>query len=108
MINSALDLPKLNPLHIAYSYNKVVKHDFSKTSDGVNKPAIINFSLSISNMIQSNDYVINCKVEAINEWSSLANPTDVSEGDTFLWIGKTQQIIRHLKTNVSKLTIKNC
>ena len=45
-------------------------------------------------MIQSSDYVINCKVEAVNEWSSLANPSDISEAETFLWIGKTQHIIK--------------
>jgi hypothetical protein len=101
MITSARDLPKLNPLHVAYSYQKVVNNDFSKNADGSRKPALVNFSLCISNMIQSSEYVINCKVEAMNEWSSLSNPTDVSEGDTFLWIGKTQHIIRHLKTNVS-------
>ena len=51
-------------------------------------------------MIQSSDYLINCKVEALNEWTSLSNPTDVSEANSFLWIGKTQHIIKNLKTNV--------
>jgi hypothetical protein len=75
----------INPLHIAYAYEKETVHDFQ----GGQKPAIVNFSLSISNMIQSSDYVINCKVVALNEWSSLSNPSDVSEGNSFLWVGKT-------------------
>lgn len=51
-------------------------------------------------MIQSADYSVNCRVEGLNEWSNLGNPTDVSESNSFLWIGKTQHVIRHLKTNV--------
>lgn len=89
MVTSARELPKINPLHIAYSYEKEIRHDFSKDYSGNCQPAVITFSLSISNMIQSSDYVINCKIEALNEWTSLSNPTDVSESGTFLWIGKT-------------------
>ena len=89
------EFPKINPLHIAYSYQKTLSHDFS-----TGKPAFVTMTLSISNMIQSNDYLINCKVEALNEWSPLSNPTDVSESNSFLWIGKTQHIIKNLKTNV--------
>lgn len=59
-------------------------------------------------MIQSSDYVINCKVEALNEWSSLTTPHDVSEGDSFLWIGKTNHIIKHLKTNEIKRIELQC
>ena len=92
------DVPKINPLHIAYSYQKALSHDFSS-----NKPATVTFFLSISNMIQSNDFTVNCKVEAINEWTSLSNPADVSEGDGFLWIGKTQHIIDNIKTNVTTI-----
>jgi len=51
MIQSARDLPKLNPLHIAYSYEKNVTHDFGISSTGALKPAIVTFSLSISNLI---------------------------------------------------------
>jgi hypothetical protein len=40
-------------------------------------------------MIQSLDIDINCRVEAINDWSSASNPTDVSESNSFLWVGKT-------------------
>lgn len=89
------ELPKINPLHIAYSYQKTLTHDFSS-----NRPAIVTFCLSLSNMIQSSEYLINCKVEGLNEWTSLNNPTDVSESNSFLWIGKTQHIIKNLKTNV--------
>ena len=89
------DLQKINPLHLAYSYSKTLNHDFS-----TGKPGVVTFSLSISNMIQSSEYVINCKVEALNEWSTLSNPTDLSEADSFLWIGKTQHVIKDLKANV--------
>ncbi len=58
-------------------------------------------------MIQSHDYQFNCKVEAINEWTSLNNPTDVSEANSFLWIGKTQHIIKNLKPNVRKISHSN-
>lgn len=51
-------------------------------------------------MIQTNDFVINCKVEGLNEWCSLSNPTDVSESNGFLWTGKTQHVIKNLKSNV--------
>jgi hypothetical protein len=61
----------LNPLHIAYAYEKEVAHDFRTDSSGNLQPAIITFTLSISNMIQSKDYALSCKVEAINEWSQL-------------------------------------
>jgi hypothetical protein len=39
-------IQRINPLHLAYSYNKSVAHDFSN-----NKPAIVTFSLTLSNMI---------------------------------------------------------
>jgi hypothetical protein len=67
-------LPKITPLHIAYSYEKTLKHDFS-----TNQPAYVQFHLQLSNMIQSADYLIDCRVEGINEWSSMSAPTDVSE-----------------------------
>ena len=95
-----LNLPKINPIHIAYSYQKEIVHDFEKQ-----EAALVTFSLSISNMIQSNDYQIKCRVEAMNEWASLNNPQDVSEGNSFLWIGKTQHIIQNLKSNVSLMNI---
>lgn len=70
-IQSSRELPKLNPLHIAYNYEKEVNHDFKMDtiSSGNTSPAIITFTLSISNMIQSKDYHLSCKVDAINEWS---------------------------------------
>ena len=43
---------------------------------------------------------MNCKVEAINEWASLSDPTDISDGHGFMWVGKTQHTIKELKTNV--------
>ncbi|TNV71390.1 hypothetical protein FGO68_gene10057 [Halteria grandinella] len=94
---------KITPLHLAYQYTKHLKHDFS-----TNRPAIVTFSLSLSNMIQSTDYMINCKVEGINEWATMAAPTDVSEANGFLWIGKTQHIIRNLKTNDVKQVMLKC
>lgn len=97
------ELPRIQPLHLAYSYQKAYSHDFSS-----NKPAILTFSLSLSNMIQSTDIDINCKVEAINEWSSSSNPTDISESNSFLWVGKTQHIIRHLKSNEVKRVDLRC
>lgn len=96
------ELPKINPLHLAYNYRKLLSHDFSN-----NTPAIVEISLSISNMIQTTDYTISCKVEGMNEWSSLSNPTDVSEANSFLWIGKTQHIIKQMKTNVRGLLFVN-
>lgn len=90
------EFPKINPLHLAYSYNKRLIHDFTN-----GRPAIVEFSLSLSNMIQSQDHTLNCKVEGLNEWTSLSNPTDVSEANSFLWIGKTQHVIRNMKSNVS-------
>ena len=51
-------------------------------------------------MIQTADFSLNCKVEGENEWTQLNNPTDVSESNGFLWIGKTQHIVRNLKANV--------
>lgn len=57
------------------------------------------FQLSISNMIQ-NDMIVNCRVEAINEWSSLNDPADISDGNGLIWISKTQHTIKGLKTNV--------
>jgi hypothetical protein len=78
------EIPRINPLHLAYSYNKTVTHDFSS-----NKPAMLTFSMSLSNMIQTADFTLNCKVEGINEWTQLNNPTDVSESNGFLWVGKT-------------------
>jgi hypothetical protein len=41
------EFPKINPLHLAYSYTKRLVHDF-----GSGKPAVVEFSLSLSNMIQ--------------------------------------------------------
>eukprot|EP00347_Sterkiella_histriomuscorum_P023756 403333495 len=105
-IQSARELPKLNPLHIAYFYEKEINHDFRLDSNGNTSPAIVTFTLSISNMIQSKDFQLSCKVEAINEWTQLSNPTDVSEADSFLWIGKSQHIIKGLKTNVRFSLIK--
>ena len=72
-----------------------MKHDFSSPNN-----LIAIFNLSISNMIQSQDVVINCVVEALNEWSSLNNPSDVSEGESFLWIGKTKHCLNNIKSNV--------
>lgn len=51
-------------------------------------------------MIQSADHAINCRVEGLNEWASLVEPTDVSESNSYLWVGKTQHVIKHLKANV--------
>lgn len=67
---------------------------------------MVSLQLSLSNMIQSSDYQINCKVEALNEWTSLSDPTDVSEAESFLWFGKTQHIIKNLKTNVRFILLK--
>lgn len=86
----------VNPLHVAYSYQREISHDFRQS-----QPLTITFTLSLSNMIQHSDFAFNCVVEAINEWCSLSNPTDVSEGNSFLWMGKTKHIIRNLKSNVS-------
>jgi hypothetical protein len=97
------ELPRIQPLHLAYSYQKAYSHDFSS-----NKPAILTFSLSLSNMIQSSEIDINCKVEALNEWTTSNNPTDVSESNSFLWVGKTQHIIRHLKSNEVKKVDLRC
>jgi len=97
------ELPRIQPLHLAYSYQKAHSHDFSS-----NKPAILTFTLTISNMIQSLDIDINCRVEAINDWSSASNPTDISESNSFLWVGKTQHIIRHLKSNEVKKVDLRC
>jgi hypothetical protein len=96
-------MAKITPLHLAYSYSKQMKHDFS-----TNKPALVSFALSLSNMIQTADYVINCKVEGINEWSTMAAPTDVSESNGYLWVGKTQHIIKGLKTNEIKQVVLKC
>ncbi len=97
------DIARINPLHIAYSYTKSVSHDFS-----TNKAAIVTFSLTLSNMIQSQDFTLNCKVEGINEWTQLNNPTDVSESNGFLWVGKTKFIIRNLKPNVIRFQSLIC
>jgi hypothetical protein len=35
----------------------------------------------------------------MNEWSSLQNPNDVSEGESFLWVGKIKHHIKNLKSN---------
>jgi hypothetical protein len=61
---------------------------------------MVEFNLSISNMIQSADHLINCRVEGLNEWASLKDPTDVSESNSYLWIGKTRHVIKGLKSNV--------
>jgi hypothetical protein len=59
-------------------------------------------------MIQSSEIDINCKVEALNEWTTSNNPSDVSESNSFLWVGKTQHIIRHLKSNEVKKVDLRC
>lgn len=85
----------VNPLHVAYSYQREISYDFN-----LGQPLIVTFTLSLSNMIQHADFTFNSVVEAINEWTTLTNPTDVSEGNSFLWTGKTKYIVRNLKSNV--------
>lgn len=77
------ELQLINPLHVAYSYERRVVHDFEK-----NGTLAMIFTLSLSNMMPS-DVIVNCKVEAVNEWSSLSDPTDISDGNGFIWVGKT-------------------
>lgn len=57
------------------------------------------FTLSISNMIQNKDQLLNCVIEAQNEWTPLSNPADVSEGESFLWVGKTRHLLNNVKSN---------
>ena len=38
----------------------------------------------------------------------MSNPTDVSECNSFLWIGKTHHLIRHLKSNEVKKVDLRC
>ncbi len=79
-------MQKINPLHLAYSFEKQIEHNFRKG------PYIATLELSLNNMIQHQDALLNCHVEALTS-------NDVNEQESFSWYGKTVHRVTAMKTN---------
>jgi len=47
-------------------------------------------------------------VEALNEWTPLGNPNDASEGESYIWIGKTVHTIKKIRINQVKTVELKC
>lgn len=92
---------KILPIKVTFSYPQVVKHSFSKESPSVQ----VNLTLQIQNLLQNQQVCpFSCEVVANQSWKQgkgRYSLVDVSEGESFLWVGKTCFKLSNFKANVS-------
>ena len=101
---------KKKPIRVTFEYPQTISHAFTEPN---NKAKVIELVLNIQNLLQTNSCTFDCELVAHQAWrrdpdSILRREgqgyplVDVSEGESFLWIGKTTFLIRQLKPNETK------
>ena len=99
-VNVTRPSEKITPIAVTFTYPQVTNHHFSDDSPS----KVITLTLTIQNLLQTDECQFDCEVAATQNWSnpkSRVKASDVSEGESFLWLGKTTYVIKHLKPNVS-------
>ena len=94
---------KVMPIRVTFDYQQHVTHHFTDKSP--NKQ--ITLTLGVQNTLQ--DPQLHCRyevtVEASQSWKKGSkgrySVVDVSEGESFLWAGKTTYRLKNFKPNVS-------
>jgi len=91
---------KVMPIRVSFDFPQFVSHSFSDSSPSVQ----VNLALSIQNLLQSDICGFSCEIVANQSWKKgkgRYSLVDVSEGESFLWAGKTTHKLQHFKANVS-------
>lgn len=89
------------PIKVTYEFPQQVTHLFSE-----GKPSkMVNIVLKVQNLLQSDDLCkFSVEVSANQSWKKgkgRYSLVDVSEGESFLWVGKTSHKLQNFKLNVS-------
>ena len=91
---------KVVPIRVTFEYEQFVTHQFSESAP--NKP--VTLIVRIQNVLQSEGAQFECQVVANQSWNKgqgRFSLVDVSEGESFLWVGKTTHKLAAFKPNVS-------
>lgn len=89
------------PIRVTFEHPNLVIHHF--TEDKASKQ--VTLVLKIQNLLQSDTVCqFSCEVTANQSWKKGVGRyslVDVSEGESFLWVGKTTHKLQNFKLNVS-------
>jgi hypothetical protein len=106
---------KLNPIHVTYEYEPTVIHNFGVSKEQC-RTVIVSLKIKVQNLLQTNETSFDFQIEALQNWSGnyqlgqtgnsnasskVMKTSDVSDGESFVWVGKTSHWFRNLKANVS-------
>mmetsp|Transcript_5146 Transcript_5146/g.6292 ORF Transcript_5146/g.6292 Transcript_5146/m.6292 type:complete len:257 (+) Transcript_5146:1165-1935(+) len=103
---AALSEQKVSPIRITFDYEQFVTHHFSELSPSKS----VSLTISIQNVLQSDESVqFSCHVIANQSWNKGSkgrySMVDVSEGESFLWVGKTTHKLANFKPNETKKVV---
>lgn len=93
------------PIKVTYEFPQQVTHLFSE-----GKPSkMVNIVLKVQNLLQSDDLCkFSVEVSANQSWKKgkgRYSLVDVSEGESFLWVGKTSHKLQNFKLNETKRVV---
>ena len=98
----AISTQQIQPIRVTFEFPHTVTHHFTDESPCKQ----ISLVLKIQNLLQSDTVCqFSCEVVASQSWKKgkgRYSIVDVSEGESFLWVGKTSHKLKNFKLNVSE------